>query len=266
MNAPRSPRRGIKIITMNRDAIIRALELLERDHAADADGGDKLVRAVVRYARTLAPGEREALERHLLDLVDDHAEGVWPIALETLVRTGNATTGRALIPMLMSSDRSPEWSDAVVLAMMRLGCANALGMCRDYVREELRQHHVSALPMLAWLYRTDVGYALPLAARFFAEALALPSLTSILRPVLPEHRARIVDGIRRQMGGQLDGLLASSTATVLDLIDQVTGLDAEAGRAFAGLLLDHLARPEAPLHYGRRAVDALGDAVRRRSA
>jgi hypothetical protein len=36
----------------------------------------------------------------------------------------------------------------------------------------------------------------------------------------------------------------------------------EAGRAFAGLLLDHLARQEAPLQYGRRAIDALGDAVR----
>jgi hypothetical protein len=166
--------------------------------------------------------------------------------------------------MLTASDRSPEWSDAVVLAMMRLGCANALGMCRDYVREELRQHHVSALPMLAWLYRTDVGYALPLAARFFAEALALPTITSRVRPIGADQRPRVVDGIRRQMGGQLDGLLASSTATVLDLIDQITELDAEAGRTFAGLLLDHLARPEAPLQYGRRAVDALGDAVRLR--
>lgn len=249
---------------MDRNAIIRALELLEREHKADADGGDRLVRAVIRYSRTLAPGERQALERHLLALVDAHAEGVWPIALETLTRTGSATTGRALIPMLTASDRSPEWSDAVVLAMMRLGCANALGMCRDYVREELRQHHVSALPMLAWLYRTDVGYALPLAARFFAEALALPTITSRVRAIGADQRPRVVDGIRRQMGGQLDGLLASSTATVLDLIDQITGLDAEAGRTFAGLLLDHLARPEAPLQYGRRAVDALGDAVRLR--
>jgi hypothetical protein len=249
---------------VDRNAIIKGLERLEREHAADADGGDRLVRAVIRYARTLAPAERAALERHLLALVDAHAEGVWPMALETLVRTGNAATGRALIPMLTASDRSPEWSDAVVLAMMRLGCANALGMCRDYVREELRQHHVSALPMLAWLYRTDVGYALPLAARFFAEALALPTITARVRPVGSDQRARIIDGIRRQMGGQLDGLLASSTATVLDLIDQVTALDAEAGRAFAGLLLAHLARPEAPLQYGRRAVDALGDAVRLR--
>ena len=251
---------------MDRDAIVRALDLLGRAHATDGDGGDQLVRAVVHYARTLVPGEREALERHLLALVDAHAEEVWPVALEALVRTGSPATGRALIPMLTSNDRSPQWADAVVLAMMRLGTANALGMCRDYVREELRQHHVSALPMLAWLYRTDVDYALPLAARFFAEALALPSISSRVHPVGAEYRPRIVDGIRRQMGGQLDGLLASSTATVLDLIDNIADLDAGAGRAFAGLLLDHLSKPEARLRYGRRSVDALGDAVRLRVA
>jgi hypothetical protein len=251
---------------VNRDQILRALELLERDHAADADGGDRLVRAVIDYSRGLAPGERVQLEQHLLALVDAHTQGVWPIALEALVRTGTPATGRALIPMLTARDRPPEWADAVVLAMMRLGCANALGMCRDYVRAELQVNHVSALPMLAWLYRTDLAFALPIAARFFAEALAVPSISSRVHAVAADQRSRVVDGIRRQLGAQLEGLLSSSTATVLDLIDQVTELDTEAGRAFAALLLDHLAKPEAPAQYGRRAVDALGDAVRLRVA
>jgi hypothetical protein len=251
---------------VNRDDLIRALDRLQRDHPADVDGGDKLVRAVIQYSRMLAPAEREELERHLLELVDSHSDGVWGVALEALVRTGTPATARALIPMLTATERSPEWSDAVVLAMMRLGCANALGMCRDYVREELRQHHVSALPMLAWLYRTDVAYALPLAARFFAESLALPSMSSRVRPVAADQRRRIIEGIRRQMGAQLEGLLSSSTGTVLDLIDQITDLDGESGSAFAGLLLEHLAKPEAPAQYGRRAVDALGGAVRLRVA
>lgn len=222
------------------------------------------MRAVIEYSRTLSTAERETLERHLLSLVDAHTEHVWRVALEALVRMGNPSTGRAFIPMLTAEDRSPEWSDAVVLAMMRLGSANALGMCRDYVREELRQHHVSTLPLLAWLYRTDIRFSLPLAARFFAESLAFPSRGSRIHPVAAEDRARIIGGIRQQIGVQLDGLLANSTATVLDLIDQVAALDADAGRVFAGLLLEYLARADAKAQFGRRAVDALGEAVRLR--
>lgn len=251
---------------MTRNEIAHALELLATQHSADADGGDRLVRAAVDYSRTLAPDERSELEAHLLTLVDTHSPELWKVALEVLVRTGTPATGRAFIPMITRDDRSPEWSDAIVLAMMRLGCANALGMCRDYVREELRQHHVSALPLLAWLYRTDIAFALPLAARFYAESLAVPSIISRVHSVSAEQRHRIVDGIRRQLGAQLEGLLANSTATVLDLIDQVTELDADAGRAFAGLLLDHLSRPDAPAHFGRRAVESLGEAVKLRIA
>jgi hypothetical protein len=250
---------------VNRDAIARALESLQSEHTTDRDGGDRLVRAVIDYSGSLGPADRDALEAHLLSLVDSTEAAVWRMALEVLVRTGTPETGRAFIPMLTADDRSPEWSDAVVLAMMRLGCANALGMCRDYVREELRQHHASALPLLTWLYRTDIEFALPLAARFYAESLAPPSIRSRVHAVSGDERARIMESVRRQIGSQLEGLLANSTAIVLDLIDQIAALDVEAGRIFASLLLDYLARPDARAQFGRRAVDALGGAVRLRA-
>ena len=242
---------------MAADSIPAALEQLLNEHRSDTDGGDRLVRAVIRHARGLMPGPREELQRHLLELVDAVREGVWPVALEVLVRTGTPATGRALMPMLTSGDRTSEWSDAVVLAVLRLGCANALGMCRDYVREELRMQHLGALPMLSWLYRTDVAYAVELGARFYADTLgsggaALPAI---------EMRAELT----RHIPGQLDGLLASSAASAVALIDQTSALDPEAGHVLAGMIREYLAAPESRSELGPRAVEALGEAIRRKT-
>lgn len=236
------------------DPIAAALEQLLHQHRSDTDGGDRLVRAVIRHSRGLMPAGREELQRHLLELVDIEREGVWPVALEVLVRTGTPATGRALTPMLTSGDRSSEWSDAVVLAMLRLGCANALGMCRDYVREELRMQHLGALPMLSWLYRTDVAYAVELGARFYADTLGRGGAAL----GYDELRAELA----RHIPGQLDGLLASSAASALALIDQTSALDAEAGRLLAGMIRAYLAAPESRSELGPRAVEALGEAIR----
>ena len=241
---------------MAADPISAALEQLLDQHRADTDGGDRLVRAVIRHSRGLMPADREALQRHLLDLVDIQRAGAWTIALEVLVRSGTPATGRALLPMLTAEERSADWSDAVVLAMLRLGCANALGMCRDYVREELRMQHLGALPMLSWLYRTDVAYALELGARFYADTLgsAGEALSETIRLELARH-----------LPGQLDGLLASSTARVLDLIDQTQALDASAGRALAVMIRQYLTGGDSRSELGPRAVDALGEAIRLRA-
>jgi hypothetical protein len=241
---------------MAADRTSGALEQLLDEHRADTDGGDRLVRAVIRHSRGLMPADREELQRHLLDIVARQREGAWPVALEVLVRTGTPATGRALLPMLTGEERSPDWSDAVVLAMLRLGCANALGLCRDYVREELRMQHLGALPMLSWLYRTDVIYALELGARFYADTLggASASLPEAMRVELTRH-----------IPGQLDGLLANSTARVLDLIDQTTALDAAAGHALAVMIRHYLASGDSRAELGPRAVDALGEAIRLRA-
>jgi hypothetical protein len=242
---------------MTPDPIAAALEQLLDQHRSDADGGDRLVRAVIRHARGLMPGEREELQRHLIALVDQERAGVWPVALEVLVRTGSPATGRALAPMLVAGDRSSEWSDAVVLAMLRLGCANALGMCRDYVREELRLQHLGALPMLSWLYRTDVVFAVELGARFYADALGRggPALASV------EMRVELA----RHIPGQLDGLLANSTGSALDLIDRTTALDPEAGRLLAAMIRRYLSSGDSRSELGPRAVEALGEAIRLRA-
>ena len=73
---------------MTPDPIAAALEQLLEQHRSDADGGDRLVRAVIRHARGLMPAERDELQRHLLELVDRERDGVWAVALEVLVRTG----------------------------------------------------------------------------------------------------------------------------------------------------------------------------------
>lgn len=212
------------------------------------------MRAVIRHARGLMPAGREELQRHLLDLVDREREGVWPIALEVLVRMGTPATGRTLAPMLTTGERTPEWSDAVVLAMLRLGCANALGMCRDYVREELRLQHLGALPMLSWLYRTDAAFAVELGARFYADTLGSAG------GALSSERMR--DELARHIPGQLDGLLASSPASVTALVEQTAALDREAGRRLAAMIRGYLATDEARSELGPRAIEALGGVIR----
>ena len=75
-----------------------ALELLLEQHRADNDGGDRLVREVIRHARGLMPAGREELQRHLLYLVDQERVGVWPMALEVIVRTGTPEIGTECWP------------------------------------------------------------------------------------------------------------------------------------------------------------------------
>ena len=238
---------------VSRTEIESALALLQDARRAQGDGGDRLVRAVIRHGRGLAPAERDELQRHLLELVDREEPGVWQHALEVIVRTGGPATGRELIPMLAARERGPEWSDAVVLALLRLGCVDALSTCREYVREELLAHHVGALPIVAWLYRVDSAFALPLAARFFADILSRT----------PARRT--METLRRYIGGQLEGLTATSPGLVLDLLDAVAALDAAAGQRLASVMLVHLRSATAALELGERTVEALGPAVQLRA-
>ena len=234
---------------VSRAEIEAALALLEEARGTVGDGGDRLVRAVIRHGRSLTPSEREELHRHLLELVDREEPRVWPHALEIVVRTGGPATGRELIPMLATGERSAEWSDAVVLALLRLGCVDAMSTCREYVREELRRHHLGALPIVAWLYRVDPAFALPLAARFFADIL------------VGAPARRTVESVRRHIAGQLEGLTASSPALVLELLDAVAAHDPRAGRRLAAIMLDHLRSATATLALGERTVRALGPAL-----
>lgn len=238
---------------MSREEIERALDALKAQHSGSRDGGDRLVRAVIEYGEALPRDRLHELRQHLLDLVDAEAPEVWPVALEVLVRTGSPETSALFIPLLATDDRSPEWSEAVVVAMMRLGSPEHLALYREYVREELRLGHASVLPMLGWLYRTDLDFALPIAARFFADTLSAGDEVAM-------------QAIRARIDGQLSGLLSHSTAAVLDLLDQVAALDGAAGRAFAAMILEAVSRPEAARRLGRRAVIALGPALRLRAA
>lgn len=238
---------------MSRDEIARALDALASEHRASRDGGDNLVRAVIDYGERLPRDRRYELRQHLLDLVDAEAPGVWPVALEVLVRTGSSETSALFIPLLATDGRSPEWSEAVVVAMMRLGSVEHLALYREYVSEELRLHHASALPMLGWLFRTDLDFALPVAARFFAETLSAGDEAT-------------VQAIRARIDGQLAGLLSHARGVVLDLLDRVADLDAPAGRALAAMILEAISRPEAARRIGRRTITALAPALRLRAA
>ena len=240
---------------MTGESVGQELEALLREHRRDRDGGDALARAVVRHARGLAPAEREELLRHLLQLVEREMPEVWPIALEALVRTGSPATARALVAMFASGEHSAEWSDALVLALLRLGNPDAVARCRAYVGEELRLHHVSVLPMLAWLYRESLDDALAMGARFFAGTLGAAA------PRDPE----LVRELHRQLPRQLDGLLAVSTGAVLDLVDRVSQLDEGAGRVLAALIAEQLGAPGARSRFGGRVVGALGEAIRLRA-
>ena len=237
---------------MTPDPTSAALELLLDQHRVDNDGGDRLVREVIRHSSGLMPPAREELQRHLLDVVDQERVGVWPMALEVIVRTGTPEIGRDLVRMLGREERSAQWSDAVVLAMLRLGCSNAFEMCRDYLREELRLRHLGALPMLSWMYRTDLAYALAIAARFYADTLGRG------RPVLSPD---MYGELARHLPAQLDGLLANSTGAVLDLIDQTAAHDPTAGRALAVMIRQYLVSAVSRSEMGARAVDALGEAI-----
>ena len=111
--------------------------------------------------------------------------------------------------------------------------------------------HLGALPMLSWMYRTDLAYALQLGARFYADTLGSGRLLS------PEQYGELA----RHLPVQLDGLLANSTGCVLDLIDQTSAHDRTAGRALAVMIRQYLDSADSRSVVGSRAVDALGEAI-----
>ncbi|HEX8849913.1 MAG TPA: hypothetical protein VF761_10320 [Gemmatimonadaceae bacterium] len=240
---------------MSERSIARELEALLREHRRDADGGDALVRAVIDHARSRSPAERDQLMSHLLGLVAAETPELWPIALESLVRAGSEGTAGRLGELFASEPHSPEWADLVMVAILRLGNAEVVAQSREWVREELARYHAGALPMLAWLYREDRESALELGARFFAGALGA-------RPAVGE---RLRGEIARHIPGQLEGLLAGSTGAVLDLVDRVASIDANAGRALAAMIAAALRDPAARDRFGTRAVSALGEAMRLRA-
>ena len=240
---------------MSEESIARELEALLREHRRDGDGGDALVRAVVDHARSLSPADRDRLTGHLLGLVAAETPALWPIALEALVRAGSAQTAGRLGELFASEPHSPEWSDALMVAILRLGNADAVAQSREWVREELSRLHAGALPLLAWLYREDREAALEMGARFFAGVLGARS---------PQGE-RLRGEIARHVPGQLEGLLASSTGAVLDLVDRVAMIDAGAGRALAAIIAAELRAPGARDRFGVRAVGALGEAIRLRA-
>lgn len=240
---------------MSERSIARELEALLREHRRDGDGGDALVRAVVEHARSLPPAERDELMAHLLGLVAAETPELWPMALEALVRGGSPATVGQLGELFATEPHSPEWADALMVAILRLGNAQAVTQARDWVREELARYHTGALPILAWLYREDRDAALELGARFFAGALGS-------RPTAGE---RLRGEIERHIPGQLAGLLSSSTGTVIDLVDRVASIDVEAGRALAAMVAAELRAPAARDRFGVRAVSALGEAIRLRA-
>ena len=240
---------------MSDRSIARELEALLRAHRRDGDGGDALVRAVVDHARSLSPADRDDLMTHLLGLVATETPELWPIALEALVRAGSAATAGQLGELFATEPHSPEWADALMVAVLRLGNAEAVAQAREWVREELARYHAGALPMLAWLYREDRDAALELGARFFAGALGARSAVG----------ERLRGEIQRHIPGQLEGLLSSSTGAVLDLVDRVAWMDVEAGRALAAMIAAELRAPAARDRFGVRAVSALGEAIRLRA-
>ncbi|NUS97926.1 MAG: hypothetical protein HOQ11_11025, partial [Gemmatimonadaceae bacterium] len=219
---------------MSGDSVARELDALLRAHHRDRDGGDALVRAVIAHARGLAPADRDELARHLFSLVERETPDVWPVALEVIVRNGSTATADELTDMLAAEHHSAAWSDAMIIAILRLGSADAVALSREYVREELRRHHAGALPMLSWLYRENRDDALDMGARFYAEVLGAATARD----------ERLVEEVRRHLPGQLEGLLAISTAAVLDLVDRVAELDAAAGRTLAAMIAAEL-RPTA---------------------
>jgi hypothetical protein len=229
---------------MKRSEAHKRLLRLNREHAADRDGGYALVEAIRRAEGELSPGDRAVLAEALGDLVRGEHPQLWGVALEALVQAADRDQVVPLGPEIASPTRSDDWKDNVVLGLLRLGEGRLHGPIVAHVRSSLENERKLTIPILAALCRIDRETCLELAVEFFEDAHA---------------KGRKIDGF---IPAFARNFIAVDEALLGELVHRLRARRVEAGESLAASFDAYVSKPWMLEELGSERVERLRSGLR----
>jgi|GEM_PF-2360145 hypothetical protein len=215
-------------------------------HGTDCDGGYALVRGIRDWAATLDQVSKELLWIVLVDLVIQQDAALWGVALEVLVQENPRQAAEKLSCLLELRGRREEWTDQVVLALLRLRYRPAAARCIDHIQSALLVKRRSILPLLAALCQVDRETCINLASLYFAQTLVSDRDSE-------EHRGYIPSFVRNFLEVD-DGLLYA-------LVERTKKIDTSSATRLVRMIESYLEQPFFIREIGEAAVARLRDKI-----
>lgn len=155
---------------MTRDELFSIVNELIDSHKSDRDGGYGLICALANLRTRFDRDQQMLLREYLLEQVAAKNPRLWGVALETLVGDNYEGVAATLESMVRSDPKDEEWTEQVVLALLRMG-HDALDIYVPHI-QKLLAHGRPACGELANLYRVSPDLSLKMSAEFFVKELS----------------------------------------------------------------------------------------------
>lgn len=228
------------------ELIFDRLRQLDIDHRDDGDGGYGLVRAIRNFAQSLDMENRESFWDILFTLVEQQDATLWGVALEVLVQENLPEEGGRLSSLLGDDNRTDEWKDQIVLAVLRLSHLPSAPMCVSHIRGALQKGRRTALPILAALCHVDAEACITLAAEYFGRVADSDDF-------FEKHQGYIPAFVRNFL--EVDERLFRR------LLERINAINPAAGEQLVQMLEKCLARPFFIQEIGRKKIVTLRESI-----
>jgi len=201
--------------------ITEEVRRIQREHYHDGDGGYAAVGAIRSFWHELEPQSQESLKLELTKFVESREPTIWALAWEALVQEQAVDVGAEILCALQVHALDVEWSDEIVLGLLRLGYRAGSDYCRKYVGERLGVAGPLALPLVAALVRVSPEDGIELASAYLVESTRehLDERVNKYAPSFVRHYLAVDEGLLRRLISELmrrDEARAASFAVVLN--------------------------------------------------
>jgi hypothetical protein len=157
---------------MTRDELASTVNELVDSHKSDRDGGYGLIAELANLKVSFDNEEQRLLREYLLQQVAAQDPRFWGVALEALVRDNSEGIAATLERMVRSGRNDDEWTEQIVLALLRMG-HDALDIYVPHIQKLLARGKW-ACGELSNLYRISPDVSLKMSAEFFVRELSAP--------------------------------------------------------------------------------------------
>lgn len=230
--------------------VVERLHEMKDSHRDDKDGGDRLIRSIERYAGRLNDEEYPIWWDTLVTLVAEEHPELWSLCLAVLVDTKQYNPDHALFEMTSRTDRSKEWYEELVFALLRRGYAPAKAYCLKYVRAAQRENERDALPLIVDLVRVDRESSLAMLSEYYANELEVNSSSEIAR--------NLIQGIALMY-------LSIDANMLIQLVERVRSIHTASSKQLAQMMIDELTGVESRKTHNAEAVASLLQALASRA-